>query len=120
MHMSYVIYLTIFSSSNLSFGLLLWICIASDNFLLVVYLIWILPGAVYSYDGILSNELIRVDTTLIFAHYIATSPKPHSNQYPNPNTITYALIKCCRNIVREPTLKTANEIETQLNKTNSE
>ena len=57
-----------------------------------------------------------------FAHYIATSRKPHSNQYPNlysnpypnpnpkqypkpcpnPNTITYALIKCCRNIVREP------------------
>ena len=51
-------------------------------------------------------------------HYIATSPKTHSNQCPNlypnpnpkqypkpcpnPNTIAYALIKCCRNIVREP------------------
>ena len=55
-------------------------------------------------------------------HYIATSPKPHSNQYPNlypspdpkqypnpdpkqypnPNTctITYALIKCSHNIVQ--------------------
>ena len=46
--------------------------------------------------------------------------KPHSNQYPNPkqypkpypnpNTITYALIKCCRNIVQSQysarTLKT--------------
>ena len=55
-------------------------------------------------------------------HYIATSPKTHFKQcpnlYPNPNpnlnpeqypkpcpnpkTIAYALIKCCRNIVREP------------------
>ena len=51
-------------------------------------------------------------------HYIATSPKTHSNQYlnlypnpnpnpkqfpkpcPSPNTIAYALIKCCRNIVK--------------------
>ena len=55
--------------------------------------------------------------------YIATSPETHSNQYlnlypnpkqftkpcPSPNTIAYALIKCCRNIVQsqysERTLK---------------
>ena len=38
MHVSYVMYLTIFSSSDLSLrlGLFLWICIASDSFLLVV------------------------------------------------------------------------------------
>ena len=43
-------------------------------------------------------------------HYIATSPKIYCNLYPNPkqyaeqcpnpNTIAYALKKCCRNIVQ--------------------
>ena len=49
-----------------------------------------------------------------FADYIATSHKLRSSQYPNlcpkscpkscPNSsnITYALIKCCRNIMCEP------------------
>ena len=45
-------------------------------------------------------------------HYIAIGPKINSNQYPNlypnpnpnlyPNPNPKPLIKCCRNIVREP------------------
>ena len=57
-------------------------------------------------------SLLPIRTLYCDTHYIATSPKTHSNQYPNiypnpkpcpnPNSIAYALIKCCRNIVREP------------------
>ena len=60
-----------------------------------------------------TERLMNVDKSIralyCNTHYIATSPKTHSNQYPNPkqypkpcpntNTIVYALIKC-RNIAQ--------------------
>ena len=58
----------------------------------------------YRYVHIMIRALYRHCDT----HYIATSPKKHSNQYPNskqypkpcpnPNTTAYALKKCYRNI----------------------
>ena len=61
------------------------------------------------------QALISILALYCDMYYIATSPKTHSNQYPNlypnpnpkqypktcpnPNTIAYAILKCCRNIV---------------------
>ena len=60
------------------------------------------PQVVHTPKHVQSRNLRR------FAHYIATSPNPYTNQNPNPNQYSkpypnpYSNLNFCRNIARTP------------------
>ena len=87
-------------------------CMSSTSILSTCILSIYMLGTCMLSTRILSTCMLGDSRTILrHTHYIATSPRTHSNQYPNPNlkqypkpcripnTIAYAAIKCCHNIV---------------------
>ena len=110
-----VILTVLFSGELAPVFMLQWAILYNSTIVVItVYIIEIINNYYSSMIYIYIYIYIYIRARYYDTHYIATSPTTHSNQYPNlypnprqypkpcpnPNTIAYALIKCCRNIVQ--------------------